>query len=190
MVCYFPPNPQLQRCSPRSGYNADLLPTLQKYIALRRYMARQGNSTEENEPIREAAAAALPATQDSAVTNMAGSSTPSRNAHLTLAIPNGARSASPTKLPITPILQSKLTPAASIATPRTPTPMSAPPERLKPPQTTREMLSHMAWLSEEVLKASEEKVNLAQAAFDSVGGSSLLASQRELTICRLIVIYA
>jgi hypothetical protein len=30
------------------------------------------------------------------------------------------------------------------------------------------MLSHIAWLSEEILRASEEKVNLAQAAYDSV----------------------
>src|SRR4051812_9290094 len=50
---------------------------------------------------------------------------------------------------------------------RTSTPMSVPPERSKAPRTTREMLSHMAWLSEEILRASEEKVNLAQVAYDS-----------------------
>jgi hypothetical protein len=46
--------------------------------------------------------------------------------------------------------------------------MSIPPERIKSPQTTREMLSHIGWLSEELFRASEEKVNLAQAGYDSV----------------------
>ena len=50
----------------------------------------------------------------------------------------------------------------------TPTPMSIPPNHTIMPQTTREMLSHIAWLSEEILRASDEKVNLAQAAYDSV----------------------
>lgn len=50
----------------------------------------------------------------------------------------------------------------------TPAPMGLPPERRKTPQTTREMLSHIAWLSEELLRGCQEKVNLAQAAHDSV----------------------
>ena len=54
------------------------------------------------------------------------------------------------------------------ATPRTSTPISVLSEPLKPPRTTREMLSHMAWLSEEILRTSEEKVNLAQTTYDSV----------------------
>jgi len=53
--------------------------------------------------------------------------------------------------------------------PQTPTPMSISPECAKSPQTTREMLSHIGWLSEELWRASEEKVNLAQATYDSVG---------------------
>jgi hypothetical protein len=32
----------------------------------------------------------------------------------------------------------------------------------------REMLSHVAWLSEEIMHASEEKVNLAQSSYESV----------------------
>jgi hypothetical protein len=68
----------------------------------------------------------------------------------------------------TPIPQTKTSRLVSLAATRTPTPMSIPPDRMKPPQTTREMLSHIAWLSEEVLRASQEKVNLAQAAYDSV----------------------
>jgi hypothetical protein len=78
-----------------------------------------------------------------------------------------SRPASPTKDQGTPA-PTKTPLVASLATTRTPTPMSIPPNRMKPPQTTREMLSHIAWLSEEIQRASEEKVNLAQAAYDSV----------------------
>lgn len=46
-------------------------------------------------------------------------------------------------------------------------PMSVPIERTRKPETSREYLSHIAWLSEEVLHASQEKVNLAQATYDS-----------------------
>lgn len=70
------------------------------------------------------------------------------------------------------------------ATPRTPTPMGVPPERIKAPETTREMLSHIAWLSEELLRAGEEKVNLAQAAHDSV--SDLSTSRVSPLITRFI----
>lgn len=38
----------------------------------------------------------------------------------------------------------------------------------KPPDTNRELLSHVAWLLEELLRAAQEKVCLAQAADDSV----------------------
>ena len=38
----------------------------------------------------------------------------------------------------------------------------------KPPYTNRELLSHVAWLLEELLRAAQEKVCLAQAANDSV----------------------
>lgn len=47
-------------------------------------------------------------------------------------------------------------------------PMPVPIERTRKPKTSREYLSHIAWLSEEVLRASQEKVNLAQATYDSV----------------------
>ncbi|KAF6764955.1 hypothetical protein DFP72DRAFT_869640 [Ephemerocybe angulata] len=46
-------------------------------------------------------------------------------------------------------------------------PMPVPIERTRQPRTSREYLSHIAWLSEEVLRASQEKVNLAQATYDS-----------------------
>jgi hypothetical protein len=94
-------------------------------------------------------------------------------------LPNGTppsqlrlEAASPTKAgPSTPLRKLQ---AESLSTPRTPTPMGIPPERVKVPQTTREMLSHIAWLSEELLRASEEKVNLAQAAYDSVSHSTVV----------------
>jgi len=38
----------------------------------------------------------------------------------------------------------------------------------KPPNTNRELLSHVAWLLEELLRAAQEKVCLAQTANDSV----------------------
>ena len=82
---------------------------------------------------------------------------------------NGSRPASPIKDQSTPAPPPiKTSQIASLTTTRTPTPLSIPPDRVKQPQTTREILSHIAWLSEEVLRASEEKVNLAQAAYDSV----------------------
>ena len=42
------------------------------------------------------------------------------------------------------------------------------PSHRKLPKTNREILSHVAWLSEELLRAAQEKVCLAQAANDSV----------------------
>jgi hypothetical protein len=50
----------------------------------------------------------------------------------------------------------------------TPIPLGIYPGRRKPPKTNRELLSHVAWLSEELLRAAQEKVCLAQAANDSV----------------------
>ena len=36
------------------------------------------------------------------------------------------------------------------------------------PSTSRELLRHLGWLIEEVVRGSQEKVGLAQAAYDSV----------------------
>lgn len=54
------------------------------------------------------------------------------------------------------------------------------------------MLSHTAWLSEEIQRASEEKVNLAQAAYDSVYFliPRFLLSTHVWVIRRLIDIFA
>ena len=57
---------------------------------------------------------------------------------------------------------------ASPSAPATRIPGSVPPELSQTPETTREMLSHVAWMAEELLRASQEKVNLSQANYDSV----------------------
>lgn len=54
------------------------------------------------------------------------------------------------------------------ASPRTSTPGSVPPELQKDTETTREILMNIGWISEELLRASQEKVNLAQTNHDSV----------------------
>lgn len=64
----------------------------------------------------------------------------------------------------------------------TPVPMGLPPERRKIPRTTREMLSHIAWLSEELLRGCQEKVNLAQAAHDSVCRLAMQVYSLKITI--------
>ncbi|KAG6861879.1 hypothetical protein C0995_010585 [Termitomyces sp. Mi166 len=51
---------------------------------------------------------------------------------------------------------------------RIPTPSGLPSKLFKPATTTREMLSQIACIADEMLRASEEKVNVAQAAYDSV----------------------
>ncbi|KAG5341995.1 hypothetical protein C0989_006144 [Termitomyces sp. Mn162] len=47
-------------------------------------------------------------------------------------------------------------------------PSCLPFELFKPETTTREMLSQIACITDELLRASEEKLNVAQAAYDSV----------------------
>ncbi|KAF8497099.1 hypothetical protein F5888DRAFT_324981 [Russula emetica] len=48
-----------------------------------------------------------------------------------------------------------------------PSPLKSP-EIHTPPGTTRELLRHLGWLMEEVVRGSQEKVGLAQAVYDSV----------------------
>lgn len=130
------------------GYVADLLPTFHKYVARRMAMAQPNPVVEE---------VSTESVRPNNIPKQERLSTPP--AVFSIDIPIGI---SPSKLgPSTPLrkLRADSTPA---------TPMGIPPERVKPPQTTREMLSHIAWLSEELLRTSEEKVNLAQAAYDSV----------------------
>lgn len=144
-----PVEDQLDLCL---GYSADLLPTLQNYIDQRRkgidkklasYPIVGSPMIEAFDETIETKAVINGASRllaSSRLSNTTGPSIPLKRLHL-----------------------------HNFASPRTPTPMGIPPERSKTPETTREMLSHIAWLSEELLRASQEKVNLAQAAHDSVG---------------------
>uniref|UniRef100_A0A0W0F569 Inhibitor of growth protein N-terminal histone-binding domain-containing protein n=1 Tax=Moniliophthora roreri TaxID=221103 RepID=A0A0W0F569_MONRR len=56
----------------------------------------------------------------------------------------------------------------AMASPRTPTPTGVPQDRTKVPVTSREMLSHIAWASEELMRASNEKVHIAQTVHDTL----------------------
>lgn len=56
---------------------------------------------------------------------------------------------------------------------RTPTPLSTTSLTQKPPPTTSpSLLSQIAWLAEEVVRASDEKVNVAKTAYESVSHKS------------------
>lgn len=55
-------------------------------------------------------------------------------------------------------------PHTSSTTTQTPTPS----DHAENQKTTQQMLSHIAWVADELFRASEEKINLVQAAFDSV----------------------
>lgn len=58
------------------------------------------------------------------------------------------------------------------STPSSVVPGSVPPEPNQlPPETTREILTHVAQMAEQLLRASQEKVNLAQANHDSVSAA-------------------
>lgn len=138
-------------------------------------MASQPRTTEENinRPNGDAMVVDSDPHEQDAVPKQERASTPPR-ATASLMIPNGTPSSSRVRESVSPSKAGLNTPlrkvqTASISTPRTPTPMGVPPERVKPPETTREMLSHIAWLTEELQRASREKVNLAKAATDSVG---------------------
>ncbi|KAF5391860.1 hypothetical protein D9757_001658 [Collybiopsis confluens] len=74
----------------------------------------------------------------------------------------------PLPTPPTPIFKTPVRPLLHPTGSSTPNLLSLPAERTKPPETGREMLSHVAWLAEELMGAAQEKVNLAQAAHDYI----------------------
>lgn len=124
-----------------AGYVSSLLPMLNEYIELRRSLASK--DTASSSATKEAPVE-VPTEGDEATPQ-----TPSKSDTLksdvavvpTIVLPNRTNSSAPMPVPI---------------------------ERTRKPKTSREYLSHIAWLSEEVLRASQEKVNLAQATYDSV----------------------
>lgn len=60
----------------------------------------------------------------------------------------------------------------AVGTPQIPATPFLPQERVKEPKTSREMLGQIAWLIEELIKAGEEKVNLAETTYSAVCGFS------------------
>ncbi|KAJ8095111.1 hypothetical protein PM082_010330 [Marasmius tenuissimus] len=167
-----------------NGFLDDLRSTVHRYIALRRSMDAQTRAQ------REAQHATLPNTREdrpdqadsmsidvplSASTDCMENATPPPT---TATITEASHATPPpttapsTTYPITPIraipphLNLK---GLEMRTPiRTPTPTSIPQDRIKVPVTSREMLSHIAWLAEEVGRTANEKVHLAQAAHDTL----------------------
>ncbi|KAK0441172.1 uncharacterized protein EV420DRAFT_1278864 [Desarmillaria tabescens] len=56
----------------------------------------------------------------------------------------------------------------AVGTPQTPATPFLPQECVKEPKNSREMLGQIAWLIEELVKAGEEKVNLAETTYSAV----------------------
>ncbi|KAF8163092.1 hypothetical protein B0H34DRAFT_694094 [Crassisporium funariophilum] len=132
------------------GYTTRLLPTLQLYIERRQSMV----------PLPEIQAGA--ANQNDPVSAVGESDTRiSEPVKLHGLVNNSGLGSSPVKP------WKRLHDEEKHPSPRTPTPVGILAERLKP-DTTRELLSHVAWLSDGLLRASQEKADLAQAAHDSV----------------------
>ncbi|TEB36056.1 hypothetical protein FA13DRAFT_1727613 [Coprinellus micaceus] len=123
------------------SYVSSLLPMLNEYIELRRSLA--SGSTSGISPAAEAPKEAPTDNIEEAPQTPGKGSTaggPSKNTPIpTMILPERTNSSAPMPIPI---------------------------ERTRQPKTSREYLSHIAWLSEEVLRASQEKVNLAQATYD------------------------
>jgi hypothetical protein len=134
------------------GYTAGLLSTLKQYIKKRREMMHKFHSNRATTNIGENdAAAQLVGLDVEAETREEFTINP------TPPVANG--STSPSGNP--PRTQSPVDL-------RTHTSLSIPPDLTKTPRTTRQMLSHIGYLTEELLRASDEKVNLAQASYESV----------------------
>ncbi|KAK0483321.1 hypothetical protein IW261DRAFT_1462665 [Armillaria novae-zelandiae] len=56
----------------------------------------------------------------------------------------------------------------AVGTPQIPATLFLPQERVREPKNSREMLGQIAWLIEELIKAGEEKVNLAETTYSAV----------------------
>ena len=128
------------------GYVKALLPTARSYISHRRSLKHASTtSPTTEEPITQLAQPATPIG-------------PAPQLHLD----SLSKSIFKTPKPSRPAL-------SRLDTPMTPiTPIALPPERTKEPQSSREMLSHIAWLTEDLLRNSQEKVNLAQSCCELV----------------------
>lgn len=69
-----------------------------------------------------------------------------------------------------PLSESEVKPTCDATEDFKPPSLKSPPEETytAAPDTTRELLRHLGWLMEEVVRGSQEKVGLAQAVYDSV----------------------
>lgn len=124
-----------------SDYSSSLLPAIKQYIELRQRLATGSKQAIQSEdPIRNLSPQASPDNDGEATYN-----------HLCYVHDHAEAT------PITASARGLSVSSSANAHPRA-----------KPPASSRELLSHIAWLSEEYLRTSREKVNLAQAAHDSV----------------------
>jgi len=116
-----------------SGYSNDLLPIIRKYIKLRQTLAARPDSEQLEEAVAALPDAEKPTKYEpTPIPNLlnGNGSTPSRPA-------------SPTKDQGTPVIPVNTPLVASFPTTRTPTPMSIPPNRTKPPKNyTRDAFSY------------------------------------------------
>lgn len=154
--------------STMTEYLADVIPRLEEYIKLRTTMMETPPTLPEPAAESSAAVGASTATEAGQTKSKADSnedvreeepSTPKTPPRQLRRV--SSRSRSPTK-------RSRLGRTASSlkAIPDSPNP--APP-RPKTPPTARSILSSVGILLEDAVHSSQEKVNLAQAAYDSVG---------------------
>ncbi|KAG1749142.1 uncharacterized protein EDB91DRAFT_836481 [Suillus paluster] len=135
-----------------SVYHADLLDNVRKYIALRTQLAsRPGIIVDTNQNKLNISAALDPEAMPVDPPQATGS--PPRNDQVNndspAEVPNDSKDASPTAS----VSRSLESPSIEMPTSK---------------QTTRILLQHIAQASEEVLRASEEKVNIAQTAYETV----------------------
>lgn len=137
------------------GYLKALLPTARSYISHRRSLKHAPSTSTSSEPTTSSQPPATPIG-------------PPPTLHLSKRMFRTPRP--PFDMPRPPL--------ARVDTPMTPiTPIALPPERTKEPQSSREMLSHIAWLSEDLLRNSQEKVNLAQSCCELVDRQVRLVEQ-------------
>lgn len=139
-------------------HSNELLPSIHQYVKLRQGLTPRSNG-EQPAIDSQSAIGNIYLAQDLAV----APDTKSSQTGQSISPMNGSESL---------LSGVELIRAVPVLATRTSTNMPVPSTSTKP-QMSREILSHIAWLSEEILRASDEKVNLAQAAYDSVGSSSI-----------------
>lgn len=135
-----------------NAYQADLLDNVRKYIALRiQLTSRRGMIVDVKQSNMTIPAASDPEAMQANSPQAAGS--PPRDEQVNIDSPAGALNDA-----------HNFRPAASIASSLEPPSIELPSSG----KTTRVLLQQIAQVSEEALRASEEKVNIAQTAYETV----------------------